>query len=253
MAKKLLVLKIGSSTLTAGTDRISYAKIEDIARQIIALRDKFYVILVSSGAIATARQFVDVRHNHDKIVSKQGLAAIGQPMLMGIYNEVFSSFGLKVAQCLLIHRDFQNETSITNIRNTINNLLDQGYTPIINENDTVATEEIVFGDNDELSAMISKTLQADLLVLASDVNGLYDKNPFLNDDAKLISEVDDIETGQKYIEDKESDLGTGGMKTKFQAAAICKKSGIEMWVLNGNDHNFLINAIENKSRFTRFL
>lgn len=253
MKKKKLILKIGSSTLTAGTDRISYAKIEDIARQIIALKEKFEIVIVSSGAIATAKQFVDISGAGKEVDSKQALAAIGQPKLVAIYDEVFSSFGLRVAQCLLVHRDFFSDGTRSNIYNTVNKLLDLGYTPIINENDTVAVDEIVLGDNDKLSAMVAHVMEADLLVLASDIDGLYDENPFLNPDANLIPEVTDLKEVSKYIQEKESDLGTGGMTTKFHAAQICKDHGIELWILNGGLTNFLVDALDGKRLFTKFL
>jgi len=253
MNKKKLILKIGSSTLTAGTNRISYAKIEDIARQIIALKDDYHIVLVSSGAIATAKQFVDISGVGKEVDSKQALAAIGQPKLIATYDKVFSSFGLNVAQCLLVHRDFFSDTTRSNISNTVNKLLELGYTPIINENDTVAVEEIVLGDNDKLSAMVAHVLEADLLVLASDIDGLYDENPFLNPNANLILEVTDLNAVSKYIQDKESDLGTGGMTTKFYAAQICKDHEIELWILNGGLTNFLVDALQGKREFTRFI
>ena len=251
--KKKLILKLGSSTLTAGTDRISYAKIEDVARQIIALKEIYEVVIVSSGAIAAAKQFVDINRENLKVDSKQALAAIGQPKLIGIYDEVFSSFGLKVAQCLLVHRDFTKDVTRSNINNTVNKLLEFGYTPIINENDTVAVDEIVLGDNDKLSALVAVITDADLLVLASDIDGLYDKNPFLNDDAQLIATVKDLEEVQTFIQEKESDLGTGGMTTKIHAAQICKENKIEMWIVNGGRNNFLTEALNDNIAFTRFI
>lgn len=256
MNKKKLILKLGSAILTAGTDRISYAKIEDIARQIIALRDRYDIVLVSSGAIATARQYVPIaigiKSEGAQIDSKQALSAIGQPKLMRIYDEVFSSFGLNVAQCLLVYRDFESDVAKANIQNTIGKLLEIGYTPIINENDTVSADEIVLGDNDKLSALVAVNTQADLLVLASDIDGLYDKNPFLNENARLIEEVADLESVKASIEERASKLGTGGMTTKIQAAKICRDAGIEMWILNGGHPNFIVDALEGKKVFTRF-
>jgi len=252
MSKKKLILKIGSSTLTAGTDRISYAKIEDIARQIISLRGIFDVVIVTSGAIATARQFADIDNGNLQVDSKQALAAIGQPKLMTIYDEVFSSFGLKVAQCLLVYRDFTNEVAKENIRNTIDKLLEFGYNPIINENDTVSADEIVLGDNDKLSALVAVITGAELLVLASDIDGLYDKNPNLFPDARHIREVDDLSVMGKYIQEIPSELGTGGMTTKMQAANICKDNGVEMWIVNGGNNGFIESALKGEGLFTKF-
>lgn len=253
MQKKKLILKIGSSTLCAGTNRISYAKIEDLARQIISLKETYDIVLVSSGAIAAARQFVDISNGALKVDSKQALAAIGQPKLIGIYDEVFTSFGINVAQCLLVHRDFKSEVARTNVKNTIDKLLEFGFTPIINENDTVAVDEIVLGDNDQLSALVAVICDADLLVLASDIDGLYDKNPFANQDAKLIEEVIDLEGIKKYIDESKSELGTGGMMTKIQAAQICKEHQIEMWIVNGGKNNFLVDALEARILYTKFI
>ena len=250
--KKKLILKIGSSTLTAGTDRISYAKIEDIARQIIFLKETYDIVIVSSGAIATARQFVDVKGEALQVDSKQALSAIGQPKLMRIYDEVFESFGLKVAQCLLVYRDFEKDVARVNIKNTIDKLLEFGYNPIINENDTVSADEIVLGDNDKLSALVAVITNADLLVLASDIDGLYDKNPNLFPEAQLVEEADNLSVIGEYIQEIPSEFGTGGMTTKIQAAKICKDNNIEMWIVNGRNNQFLVDALEGNISFTRF-
>ena len=250
--KKRLVLKIGTSTLTEGTNRISYAKIEDIAKQIVTLKEEYDFILVSSGAIAMAKQFIEINDYTKKVDSKQAMAAIGQPKLMGVYDEIFSRFGLKVAQCLMTYRDFKNTVAKTNTKNTINKLLQHEYIPIINENDTVAIEEIVIGDNDKLSAFMAIVINADLLVIASDIDGLYDKNPYLNKKAKFIKEVKNLNHVKSFIEEKKSSLGTGGMTSKIQAAKICKQKNIEMWIVNGGKNNFLIDALQNKISFTKF-
>ena len=204
--------------------------------------------------LPAARQFVEVTTGTAplNVDSKQALAAIGQHKLMGIYDEVFSSFGLKVAQCLLVHRDFESEVARTNVKNTIHKLLEFGYTPIINENDTVAVDEIVLGDNDKLSALVAVNSEADLLVLASDINGLYNQNPYLNEDAQLINEVRNVEEVLNYIEEKESALGTGGMTTKIHAAMICRKHNIEMWIVNGGRNGFLVDALAGEIDFTKF-
>lgn len=250
--KKKLVLKIGTSTLTAESDRISYGKIEDIARQIVVLQKDYDIVLVSSGAIATAKQFVDIKGYSKDIDSKQAMSAIGQPKLMRIYDEVFESFGLKIAQCLMTYRDFKDKTAKANTKNTINKLLEHNYIPIINENDTVAIEEIVLGDNDKLSALVAVIMGVNLLVIASNIDGLYDKNPHLQKQAKLIEEVTDLKLIESFIEEKKSELGTGGMTSKIQAVKICKQKNIEVWIVNGNKNNFLVNAIHNKISFTRF-
>jgi len=250
--KKKLILKIGTSTLTAGTNRISYAKIENIARQIVILKEEYEIVIVSSGAIATAKQFVEIQRYNIDVDSKQAMAAIGQPKLMRIYDEIFNSFGLHVAQCLMTYRDFEDESAKINTKHTIDKLLENDYIPIINENDTVAIEEIILGDNDKLSTLVAVITNADLLVLASDVDGLYKENPHHNKNAELIKEVKKLEEVNGFISEKKSDLGTGGMTSKFQAAEICMQNNIEMWIVNGGRHNFLIDALENKIPFTKF-
>lgn len=250
--KKKLIVKIGTSTLTSGTNRISYAVVESLARQIVALRDEYDVVIVSSGAIATARQFVEINGFHKRVDSKQALAAIGQTKLMEIYDVVFGSFGLNIAQILMTYRDFENPTANENTRNTINRLLEMNYIPVVNENDTVAIEEIVLGDNDKLSALVAAITGADLLVLVSDIDGIFDKNPHLHNDARLIPFVSNPEEARRYAEEKQSNLGTGGMSSKIHAAEICMRNSVEMWIVNGQRQNYIVEALNNAIPFTKF-
>jgi len=250
--KKKLIIKIGTSTLTAGTNRISFAVIENLARQIVKLKDEFDIVIVSSGAIATARQFVEIKGYNKHVDSKQAMAAIGQTRLMEVYDSVFSSFGLNIAQILLTYRDFENPTAKENTKNTIYKLWKADYIPIVNENDTVSIEEIVLGDNDKLSALVAVILNADLLILVSDIDGIFDRNPHLHPDAKLISQVSDLDSIKPCIEEKESTLGTGGMSSKIHAAEICMESGVEMWIVNGQRPNYLINALSGTIPYTKF-
>ncbi|MGB0931434.1 MAG: glutamate 5-kinase [Chitinophagales bacterium] len=250
--KELIVLKVGSSTLTAGTQRISRGKIEDIARQLLVLQQDYEIVLVSSGAIATAKQFINIKGWENVVSSKQAMSAIGQPKLMQIYYEIFSDFGLKIAQCLLTYRDFESENSKTNTFNTIAELLKHGYLPIINENDTVSVEEIIVGDNDQLSAKVATLIKAKKLVLASDIDGLYDQNPHLYPEAQFIENVTDFSVLNTYIEEKSNGLGTGGMTSKIKAAKICTKAGIEVFIVNGNRRNFLVDCLKKQIPFTKF-
>ncbi|MCF6318076.1 MAG: glutamate 5-kinase [Proteobacteria bacterium] len=251
--KKTLILKIGSSTLTAGSNRISRGKIEDIARQIVVLQKHHNIAIVSSGAIATAKHFIEV-NNWQLSDSRQALSAIGQPILMQIYNEIFRDFGIASAQCLLTYRDFDNTEAQTNIKNTLSDLFKNNFIPIINENDTIAIDEIVFGDNDKLSAYVANLLNADLLMLASDIDGLFDKNPQKYSEARLISEINDVEDCQKYVDDSSDNLlGTGGMTSKVQAAEICARCKTQMWIVNGNRNNFILDSIDRKTQHTRFV
>ncbi len=250
--KKRLVLKIGTSTLTNGTRLISRGKIEDIGRQIIALRGDYDIVLVSSGAIAAAKQYINIRDAGKPIESKQAMAAIGQPVLMRTYNEVFGDLGIQTAQCLMTYRDFENETSRQNTLNTVTELLRYTYLPIINENDTTAVDEILLGDNDRLSALVAVLISADLLVLVSDIDGLFDKNPHLHSDAKLIAEVRNIDEARNLVEERDSEFGTGGMSSKLEAAMICQKAGIETWILGGGRNDFLLDSFNGTVGFTKF-
>ena len=252
--KKKLIVKIGSSTLTAGSNRISRGKIEDIARQLLILQKNYDVALVSSGAIATAKHFIEV-NQWNKSTSRQALAAIGQPILMQIYNEIFRDFGLKSAQCLVTYRDFDNEEARDNILTTLNDLFSNGFIPIINENDTIAIDELVFGDNDKLSAYVARLLNVDLLILASDIDGLFDKNPQKHTDAVLMETVNNIASVKKHIDEfsDENRQGTGGMTSKIMAAEICSSKKIETWIVNGGNNNFILNSINKHTAHTRFV
>lgn len=253
LMKKKLVLKIGTSTLTNGTRLISRGKVEDIGRQILALREEYDIVLVSSGAIAAAKQFININDTGKPVESKQAMAAIGQPLLMRIYNEIFSDFGIRTAQCLMTYRDFENETSRRNTLNTITELIKYSYLPVINENDTTAVEEIILGDNDNLSAHVAVLINADLLVLVSDIDGLFDKNPHLHADAKLIPEIKNIDEARNLVEERDSGLGRGGMNSKLEAAMLCQKENIETWIVGGGQNNFLIDAFAGNIGFTKFL
>ena len=253
MINKRIVLKIGTSTLTQGSSRISRGKIEDIANQIQHLTDTGYqIVLVSSGAIAAARQVVKMR-NSGSIKVKQALASIGQLQLMKIYQEVFSDYDIPVSQCLLTYYDFKNQDSKENIINTIEALLKFNFLPIINENDTVATDEIMFGDNDKLAALTAVLCKAELLVLATDIDGLYDSDPKSNPDAQLIREVKDLKDYIDKVGESKSDQGSGGMKSKLVAAQIAQEASIPTWILNGGQPNFLIKALNQESNFTKVI
>ena len=253
MTKPRLVVKVGTSTLTAGTNRISRGKIEDIARQFVELQAEYDIILVSSGAIATARQFVDINGWSNVVHSKQAMSAIGQPKLMQIYSEVFSDFGLRVAQCLMTYRDFENEESKVNTRNTIRELLAHNYIPIINENDTVAVEEVVLGDNDKLSALVATLIDADRLIIASDIDGLFTSNPNFDKEAEFIAEVTDLDVVKNYVQERENGLGTGGMTSKISAVKICFENGIKVYLVNGGIQFFITKSLREEIRFTKFL
>lgn len=251
--KPIIVLKIGTSTLTGGTSNISRGKIEDISMQILELKKDYNVILVSSGAIAVAKQFVKLNAPKRPLGLKSALSAIGQPKLMQIYMEIFADHGLQVSQCLLTHYDLQGEESRENTKKTITVLLNNGYIPIINENDTVAVEEIILGDNDKLSAMVAVLMNAKKLVIASDIDGIFTGNPNINPDAKLIENVKSIEEVKTYIQDIDSGLGTGGMESKINALEICQGKNIKVIIVNGSIQFFLRKALKNEIPHTQFI
>ena len=251
--KKRVLLKIGTNTLTKETNQISRGKIEDIGRQIAEMNDDYEFVIVSSGAIAVAKQFVKLDSSGREINVKQALAAIGQPHLMRIFQENFRELGLLTSQCLLSYADFNREKSKENIVNTINVLLDNQYIPIINENDTVATDEIQFGDNDKLAALTAGLIEADLVIIATNTDGIYTKNSIDNDKKTTISEVSDIKKLRNEIVEGKSSQGTGGMLSKIEAVEILKKEKIETWIVNGIGDNFMINAMQKQIPFTKIL
>ncbi|MGB5387286.1 glutamate 5-kinase [Eudoraea sp.] len=251
MQMKRILLKIGSNTLTKETSQISRGKIEDIGRQIAVMKDEYEFIIVSSGAIAAAKQFVELEHHGAAIDVKQALAAIGQPHLMRIFQENFRELGLSTSQCLLSYSDFDNLDAKANIKNTINVLVANKFIPIINENDTVATDEIQFGDNDKLAALTAALLQVDLLMIATNTDGVYTRESIENNKPETITSVSGVQKLQKEISASKSTHGTGGMQSKIEAATIAQTAGIETWIVNGLKDNFIVDAITGKSNHTK--
>jgi len=251
LKKKRILLKIGSNTLTKETDNISRGKIEDLANQIAKLQDTCEFVIVSSGAIAVAKQFVKLESKQKDVFVKQALASIGQPHLIRIYQEIFREYGLLTSQCLLSYSDFEKKESKTNIVNTINVLVNNSYIPIINENDTVATDEIKFGDNDKLGALTASLLDVDLFIIATNTNGIYTKESIESETLETIENVSDFNELAKQVVNSKSSHGSGGMQSKIEAAAVTKKANIETWIVNGLEDNFIINAFENKVPFTK--
>lgn len=251
--KKRILLKIGSNTLTKGTDQLSRGKIEDIGRQLALYSDDYEFILVCSGAIAAAKQFVKLEHHGNPIDVKQALAAIGQPRLMNMFQESFRELGLFTSQCLFSYSDLEEQAARKNIKNTINVLLANGVIPIINENDTVATDEIQFGDNDKLAALTASFLDVDLLVLATNTYGIYTKDTLNEQLPETIREVSSLETLEKEMHTGTSRHGTGGMVSKISAAGIAQSAGIPTWIINGLPENFLTHAFNNSVPFTKIL
>lgn len=237
MKYQRIVIKIGSSTLTAGTRRISKPRLIDLTRAIHQIKQQgCQVMVVSSGAIAAGREILGFPDLPKFIPAKQMLAAVGQPRLMEIYEQFFSIYEQKVAQVLLTRADLTDRRRYLNARNTLEALLGQSVIPIINENDTVATEEIRFGDNDNLSAQVANLIEADLLILLTDQDGVYDRDPRSNPDARLYHKIDSSEIPEEMwaaAGGSVSGVGTGGMITKLQAADLARRAGSTVVIASG--------------------
>lgn len=250
-----IVVKIGTSTLAHKTGRLNIRRIEELCKVLSDLKNAGHqVILVSSGAIGMGVGKLNLDKRPTDIPTKQAAAAVGQCELMYTYDKLFTEYNHNVAQILITAPDIEDEKRKLNFHNTLERLLEMGVLPIVNENDTVSTDEIEIGDNDTLSAIVTANVGADLLVLLSDIDGLYDSDPHKNKDAKLISEVEGItEDIEKLAGDKGSDLGTGGMITKLNAAKIATSAGCEMVIANGENPQVLYDIAEGKNIGTRFL
>jgi glutamate 5-kinase len=257
MAFHRIVVKLGTSTLTAGTPHLSMPHMDRIALQLAALREKGTgIVLVTSGAMAAGRERLGFPSLPKGLPAKQMLAAVGQPRLMALYEQVFSNYGLLPAQVLLTRADLGDRRRYLNSRNTLTALLEHGAIPVINENDTVATEEIRVGDNDNLSAMVANLIDADLLLLLTDQVGLYTADPRADPDAVLINEVSEPEIPKTLWEaagGTESSLGTGGMLTKLQAADLARRSGATVIIASGDTPDVLLRAAAGETVGTRFL
>ena len=241
--KKRIVIKIGSSSLMHNeTGRLNLGKIEKLVRTIVDIRNSGKdVVLVSSGAIAVGRMAIGLNEKPDELPVKQACAAIGQAKLMMVYQKIFAEYSTTAAQVLMTKATVMNDKSRRNAQNTFNELLNLGAVPIVNENDTVSTYEIkqvqTFGDNDRLSAIVTSIIDADLLILLSDIDGLYTDDPNSNPDARFINQVDVIDDKLLNMgkSTSGSGVGTGGMATKLKAAGIAVSSGADMVIANGND------------------
>lgn len=255
--KNRIVLKIGSSSLThPATGELNLWKIERLVRIICDLKGEGKeVVLVSSGAIAAGRQALGGQKRPDTISEKQAYAAVGQARLMMVYQKLFSEYNCVAAQVLLTKDTMTNDVSRYNAQNTFDELLSMGTVPIVNENDTVSTHEIQFGDNDRLSAIVAALIGADLLILLSDIDGLYTDDPRTNPQARFISLVEEI-TPKLLSMGKDtsgSDVGTGGMSAKLAAARIATDSGSDMIIANGADVDIIHDLMKGEDKGTLFI
>ena len=254
-----IVVKVGTSTLAYPTGRLNIQRMERLCKTLSDLKNAGHeIILVSSGAIGMGAGKLNLPGRPKDMPTKQAAAAVGQCELMYVYDKLFTEYNHTVAQVLLTGDDIRNEKRSRNMKNTVTRLLELGALPVINENDVVVTDEIgvenTIGENDTLSAIVAAALSADLLVLLSDIDGLYDGDPRKNPDAKLIPTVETID--ERIIAlggGSGSSLGTGGMATKLSAAQIAAGAGCEMVIANGEKPELLYDIVAGKPIGTRFL
>ncbi len=250
-----IVVKVGTSTLAYPTGRLNIRRVETLCKVLSDLKNAGHeIVLVSSGAIGMGVGKLGLPCRPKDIPTKQAAAAVGQCELMYTYDKLFSEYNHAVAQILLTGSDVEQETRRQNFHNTLFRLLELGVLPVINENDTVATEEIVIGDNDTLAAIVAVSAGADLLVLLSDIDGLYTADPHKDPNAKLISRVEELTPEVLALaQGKGSELGTGGMVTKLKAAAMAMANRMDMVIANGADPRILYDIAEGAEAGTRFV
>ena len=250
-----IVIKIGTSTLAHKSGELNIRRTEELCRIISDIKNSGEeIIIVSSGAIGMGAAKLSLSGKPTDIATKQAAAAVGQCELMYRYDKLFAEYHHTVAQILLTGSDFNNEDRHQNFINTISKLLELKALPIINENDTIATDEIKVGDNDTLSALVSVSVSADLLILLSDIDGLFTADPHKDPEAELIKEIFSINDYIRSLAgDSSSSLGTGGMRTKLCAAEICTNGGCDMIIANGSDPTILYDILSDASpTCTRF-
>ena len=250
-----LVIKIGTSTLAYSTGHLNIRHIENFCKVVSDIKNAGYeVIVVSSGAVGMGMGKLSLRQRPQELSLKQAVAAVGQCELMYAYDRLFGEYNHTVAQVLLTAGNLNDEEQHTNFTNTIFRLLDLGVIPVINENDTVAVKELLIGDNDTLAAIVAKSVDADLLVLLSDIDGLFTADPRKDENATLIPVIDEITPEiERLAGGSGSAVGTGGMVTKLEAAKIATEAGCDMVITNGKDPSILYDVIEGKTVGTRFL
>lgn len=253
--KKKIIIKVGTSTLSHQNGQLNLMRIEKLVRVIADLHNNGkHVILVSSGAIAAGAAKMGIKEKPDDKIKKQALAAIGQAEIIKIYDKFFQEYNKTCAQILLTKDGLINLVRRRNAMNTLNELLDMGIIPVINENDSISTNEIEFGDNDALSAAVAILIKADLLIILSDINGMYTADPRKDTGARLIDEVFDFdEITESYISGTASAFGTGGMVSKILAAKNCMEHEIEVVITNGEDPSNIFRVLNGEKIGTLFV
>lgn len=257
MLHKRTVVKFGTNLLTGGTDRLDTGIMSNLTDQVARLyQDGYQILIVTSGAVTAGRARLQLTKEDRNIPFKQVLASLGQSQLMQIYENLLDRHGIKVAQALLTRQDMMSRAGYLNARNTLLALIELGVVPIINENDVVATEELQmarFGDNDNLSAMVATLVDANLLILLTDIDGLYTADPRHNPKAKLIPVIEKIDSKiLRLARGSSSKIGTGGMQTKIQAARLATSCGTAVVIANGFQQDILIKIAAGESAGTLF-
>lgn len=249
------VVKLGTSVLSEGTDRLSRARMVDLMRQIALLKSQEHeVVLVSSGAVLAGWEHLNYPERKYTLPEKQMLAAVGQSQLMHLYTQLAAIYHLKVAQTLLIRSDFRDRRRYLNARTTLHSCLSHGVVPIVNENDVVAIEEIQLGDNDTLAAHVASLVEADMLLIATDIDGLYTAPPQKDPEAQLIPCVEKIDASIWELAGGAGSLrGTGGMQTKIKAAEIATRSGVLTCIAAGSESDLLLRLSRGEKLGTEFL
>ena len=249
-----IVVKVGTSTLAHKTGNLNIRHVEELTKVLSDLKNAGHeMILVSSGAIGMGVGKLSLKEKPQDMPTKQAAAAVGQCELMYTYDKLFSEYNHTVAQILLTGLDLEDNERYHNIQNTMNRLLELNVLPVINENDTVSTQEIAVGDNDTLGAIVAVSMKADMLILLSDIDGLYTNDPHKDENAQLISLVTEITPEIEALGGgKGSSLGTGGMATKLNAAKLCLSKGTEMVIANGAKPSVLYDIVDGKKIGTRF-
>ena len=248
-----VVIKVGSSTLTHETGHLNIRRIEELVKVLSDLKNSGKdVVLVSSGAVSAGVAKLGLSERPHSTAEKQATAAVGQTELMKIYAKFFSDYGITVGQILMTRDVFENGEGRAHVENTFESLIGLGCIPIVNENDSVATEELNFGGNDYLSAYVALVCHADILINLSDIDGLYDSDPRKNENARLIARVENIDDVISLAGGKGTDRGTGGMSAKLESARLVTRAGIPMFIMNGHDPEILYKLLDGEHVGTYF-
>ncbi|MCD8285728.1 MAG: glutamate 5-kinase [Clostridia bacterium] len=249
-----LVVKVGTSSLTHGTGKVNIKRVEELCKVLSDIKNAGHeLIFVSSGAIAMGVSKLGLPGRPSDDTTKQAAAAVGQVELMYAYDRAFAEYNHTVAQILITAEDIKFEARRAYFTNTISKLIELGVIPVINENDTVSTKELTVGDNDTLAAVVATNIGADLVILLSDIEGMYTGDPHKDPNAKLLTEVTDISEIEHMAGGTVTALGTGGMASKITAAKMCNEAGIDMIIMNGAYPEKLYEAVEGKPVGTRFI